>query len=85
MFDYEQVKKLFCRYKCNAKEKEVSVIVEYTDYCRNCRTSNDGEVAESVILDEEDVCRLCQVDNFIRELMSYDQETRNKVINSWKG
>lgn len=63
---------MYCKYKCNAKEQNISVFVESGCECQHCHADTEVYIEDVKSIIGDDACRLCQINNFISELKDYN-------------
>lgn len=78
--DINYIKKMFCSYKCNAKNSTVDVNVSDSFWCEECQEYKDTCVDTTTELNDEETCKLCQIDNFLRELQDNNINLRKDNI-----
>lgn len=69
--DLNQVKQLYCKYRCNLKDQKIFTCIEDGDVCSECHADIDIYY-EGMVAVGDNACKICQWENVINELKEFN-------------
>lgn len=70
--ELDQIKQLYCKYRCNLKDQEIFAVLEGGDICSECNADIETYIEDDIKIGEDNACKICQWDSIINELKEFN-------------